>query len=107
MHDYSFCVNQCQSPEERRVKYAIAKQFGCTKKGADSARDYNWSKLNGHLCRLFPEAKIEIEDLVKASYDVFKRHRNAVEAEIRYIVNAPNGNPQYLRKIVPPEEVNI
>jgi hypothetical protein len=38
-------VNLCQTPEERRDKYAHARFFGLSRNQAERMRDWHWSKI--------------------------------------------------------------
>ena len=39
-------VNLCQTPEERRDKYAFVRSFGLSRDHADKLRDWHWTKIN-------------------------------------------------------------
>lgn len=77
MHDYYAMPNACQSPEERRMKYAFARLAGLSKLEADRVRDWNWSKLQGCLATAMalagkPKDDVEaIKELCQNGYEIF------------------------------------
>jgi len=82
MHDYGFCVNQCQSPVQRRFKYQLLKMFDLPSCESRRLRDWNWSKILGYVARIKPENIEPISELINIGYDMF--HDEILEAERNY-----------------------
>lgn len=55
IYNYCHCINALQSPEERRLKYAIAKSCGKNAKIARVLRDYR----NTQFAKVFGYSSLE------------------------------------------------